>query len=77
MTYAFTYMGEWETELFNRSEYLPSTYCRYIDEVWGTWIHGEERLLQFVNAANNIHPNIQVELRFSRQTTEFLDVQIS
>ena len=36
-----------------------------------------ERLLQFINAANNIHTNIQVELRFSRQTIEFLDVHIS
>ena len=33
MTYACTYMGEWETELFSRSEYLPSSYYRYIDDV--------------------------------------------
>ena len=77
MTYACTYMGKWENELFQRCENRPSSYYRYIDDIWGVWNYGEEKLLEFVRIANEIHPNIKLELRYSKQTIEFLDVQIS
>ncbi|KAK3106951.1 hypothetical protein FSP39_003763 [Pinctada imbricata] len=77
MTYACTYMGEWEKELFSKSEKLPSSYYRYIDDIWGIWTHGEDTLKEFVKTANNIHPNIQLELRYSTENIEFLDVKIT
>ncbi|KAK3108921.1 hypothetical protein FSP39_018704 [Pinctada imbricata] len=70
-------MGEWEKELFSKSEKLPSSYYRYMDDIWGIWTHGEDTLKEFVKTANNIHPNIQLELRYSTENIEFLDVKIT
>ena len=75
MNYACTYMDEWEKELFERSELLPIQYWRFVDDVWGLWTHGEDTLDTFVDTANTIHPRIQVELRSSKNSIEFLDVK--
>jgi hypothetical protein len=37
------------------------------------WTHGEEKLQEFHKIANGIHPNIQVDLRYSKEKIEFLD----
>jgi hypothetical protein len=68
-------MGEWEAELFKRTKYQPLHYWRSVDDVWGLWTHGQEDLIQLVNLANNIHPRIQVELRYSQDSIEYVDVR--
>ncbi|MCG7879722.1 MAG: GIY-YIG nuclease family protein [Candidatus Thiodiazotropha endolucinida] len=72
--YACTYMGAWETELLRRSKLKPSSYFRFVDDVWGIWIHGREALGTFHCCANSIHPRIKVEMRTSDESIEFLDV---
>ena len=76
MNYASTYLGEWEMELFKNSQFLPAEYWRYVDDVWGIWEHGLEKLQEFHNLANSLHPRIQTELRFSTHQISFLDVDI-
>jgi hypothetical protein len=39
MNYACTYLGEWEQELFAKSDRLPTHYWRYVDDVWAVWIN--------------------------------------
>ena len=56
MNYACTYLGEWEKELFQNSKYLPTQYWRYVDDVWGIWEHVLEKLQEFHNLSNSIHP---------------------
>jgi hypothetical protein len=51
MNYACTYLGEWEQELFEKSDRLPTHYWRYVDDVWGLWEHGLEKLREFHNLA--------------------------
>ena len=68
MSYACTYMGEWKVELLKRTKYQPLHYWRFVDDVWGLWTLGQENLIQLVNLANNIHPRIQVELRYSQDS---------
>ena len=78
MCYASTYLGAWETQLFQKVEKTPFTYYRYIDDIWGIWTHGKEELIKFHKTANSIHQNIQVDLRFSsNEKIEFLDVYTS
>ena len=55
---------------------LPTHYWRYVDDVWGLWEHGLEKLQEFQKLANSLHPRIKTELRFSSQQIEFLDVNI-
>jgi len=67
-------MGSWEKELFRRSPCHPLAYFRFVDDVWGLWTHGAEALKQFFNVGNQIHPRIQLELRYATDNIEFLDV---
>jgi hypothetical protein len=76
LNYACTYLGEWEQELFEKSDRLPTHYWRYVDDVWGLWEHGLDKLQEFHKLANSLHPRFKTELRFSSQQIEFLDVNI-
>ena len=74
--FACTYMGAWERELLRMTDVRPKKWYRFIDDIWGLWTHGEESLQAFHRLANEIHPNIQVDLRFSDTSIDFLDVEI-
>ncbi len=73
MNYASTYLGSWEQKLLEQSPFEPLVYFRYVDDVWGVWQHGEEKLKEFHTLANNIHPRIKIELRYDKDKIEFLD----
>ena len=74
--YACTYLGEWERELLTSSENKPHTYLRYIDDIFGIWLDGEQSLKDFHARANAIHDQIQVDLRMSSGSIDFLDVTV-
>jgi hypothetical protein len=71
MNYACTYLGEWEQELLEKSDRLPTHYWRYVDDVWGLREHGLEKLQEFHKLANSLHPRLKTELRFSSQQIVF------
>ena len=74
--YACTYLGKWESELLGASENKPFLYLRFIDDIFGIWLHGEESLLKFHSMANSLHDQIKLELRHSTTYVEFLDVKV-
>ena len=74
--YACTYLGSWEQELFKRCELKPLVYLRFIDDIFGCWLYGEESLKEFHMTANQIHDKIKVDLRHSKTELEFLDVKV-
>ena len=71
-----TYLGEWEKELLNSSDKKPLIYLRYIDDIFGIWLDGEQSLREFHTKANSIHHQIQVDLRLSTSSLDFLDVTV-
>ena len=75
--YACTYLGKWEHQLLASSGAKPFLYLRYIDDIFGIWMHGEESLLEFHRLANSVHDQIDLELRHSTTSVEFLDVRVS
>ena len=52
-------------------------YLRYIDDIFGIWLHGEEKLREFHALANSLHDQIKLDLRLSQSMVEFLDVRVS
>ena len=74
--YACTYLGKWEAELLNSSLLKPLVYFRYIDDIFGIWLHGEDKLIEFYERANSLHGQIKLELRHSTDSIEFLDVRV-
>ena len=75
--YACTYLGKWEAKLFSSSSLQPYMYLRYIDDIFGIWLHGEDKLKEFHSLANAIHEQIKLDLRISSTEIEFLDVKVS
>ena len=75
--YACTYLGSWETDLLNSCVHKPFMYLRYIDDIFGIWLHGEEKLREFHALANSLHDQIKLDLRLSQSMVDFLDVRVS
>ena len=58
MNYACTYLGEWEQELFDKSDRLPTHYWRYVDDAYGacgTWIRKTSRISQIGKFTSPAH----------------------
>ncbi|KAL5006789.1 hypothetical protein ScPMuIL_015595 [Solemya velum] len=49
MNYASTYLGAWEKKVLDTAEYTPYAYFRYVDDIWGVWTYGEEKLMTGFN----------------------------
>ena len=46
------------------------------DEIFFIWEHGEESLEKFLNKLNSFHPTIKFTAEYSKETINFLDVNI-
>jgi len=72
---ACCYMRKWDEQLATYPE-QPIFYKRFIDDGFGIWTHGEDKLQKFLDHANGIDPNIRVELRSNNTEIEFLDTLV-
>jgi hypothetical protein len=73
--FASAYMRKWDEQLLQFDQ-IPTFYKRYIDDGFGIWSDGLEALQAFAAYANNIHPDIKIELRWSKDRIEFLDTWV-
>ena len=73
--FACAYMRKWD-EKFLEYERKPFFYKRYIDDGFGIWDGDLKSLQDFQEYANNIHENIKIQLRWSRNQVEFLDTLV-
>ena len=69
-------MAALEEKLLEQSQYKPWLWWRYIDDVFLVWTHGEEKLLEFVDFLNSAHHSIKFTVEYSKETVNFLDVQV-
>ena len=53
----------------------PNLWYRFRDDVWDAWTEGEEKLLEFFNWLNTLHPSIKFTLVYG-ETVEFLDTTV-
>ncbi|XP_077974125.1 uncharacterized protein LOC144429790 [Styela clava] len=74
--YANIFMADLETELLEKTPFKPKYYCRFIDDCFMIWTHGKEKLLEFVNLANSLHPTIKFTFECSPNNITFLDVKV-
>ena len=51
-------------------------WWRYIDDIFFIWEHGEESLEKFLNKLYSFHPTIKFTAEYSKETINFLDVNI-
>ena len=74
--YAILFMADLEEKILSTSEKKPMIWLRYIDDIFFIWEHGEESLEKFLNKLNSFHPIIKFTAEYSKQTINFLDVNI-
>lgn len=73
--FACAYMRKWDEKLLDFDS-KPIFYKRFIDDGFGIWTEGIDKLEEFKDHANKIHENIKVELRWSKEEVEFLDTLV-
>jgi hypothetical protein len=75
--YAILFMAALEESFLQECIDKPSVWWRFIDDIFMIWPHGEEKLDQFFTHLNSFHPTIKFTSERSRETINFLDVQVS
>ena len=77
-SYANLFMGKLENKILEKApdRKCPSFYRRFIDDVFGIWLYGEDSLLKFFEHANNCHPDIRFTYAFGK-SVPYLDSSIS
>ena len=80
-SYANIFMGVLEKNMLATPRAAPQGktplfYKRFIDDVFGIWLFGEEAQLAFVAHANKAHPSINFTCRFSTEV-DFMDSPLS
>lgn len=66
----------WERTVFPKCPFLPAFYCRYLDDIFGVWMHSKEEFKQFINTLNTHHATIKVKYNLQNDTIKFLDTQV-
>ena len=58
-SYANILMDNLERQVLAKMDAVPSTWWRYIDDVFAIWPHGEEQLVEFLEKINQFHSSIK------------------
>lgn len=74
--YANIYMAEWEETLFPKCPHLPAVYYRYLDDIFGVWLHGKQHFDNFIDLANAHHEHIKVKATIDPSQIDFLDTTV-
>jgi hypothetical protein len=75
-TFAILFLHILETKLLQEAEFTPDMWKRFIDDIFGLWNHGEEKLLAFFEYLNAAHPTIKFTLEYSKKEIPFLDTVV-
>ena len=74
--YANIFLANWEFEIFEKAQYKPAYYSRFLDDAFFVWEHSEKHLHEFLNLVNSHDPSIKITTNTSRLSADFLDVTI-
>ena len=84
-TYATLVLGYLEKKLYDTvnekygdqfKTYLTNSWKRYLDDCFIIWEESEEKLNEFYDIFNNLHPQINFTMEYNRKQLSFLDVLI-
>ena len=51
-SYAILFLAALEEKLLEEAQYKPLIWWRFIDDIFLVWLHGEEKLSEFINFLN-------------------------
>ena len=70
-------MDDLEKRMLASMEKTPSTWWRYIYDIFAIWPHGEQRLKTFLKLINEFNPSIKFTAEWSSKSVLFLDTKIT
>ncbi len=70
------FMGDFEAKHIDNYRLKPQLVCRFIDDLFILWPHGEEELAAWKEHLNSCHPNIKFTFETSRESVNFLDTTV-
>ena len=65
-------MSKVETEILIQSAYQPLVWKRYIDNTFSLWTINRNKIVEFIEQANNHYPTIKFTAKVSKMGTTFL-----
>ena len=77
LPYSILFVPELEEKILEIVDNNPYLWWRYRDDIFFIWEHGEEKLRNFVETLNEIHPTIKFNTEWSQKSNNFLDVTVS
>ena len=75
--FANIFMYVLETKMLQECDWKPWIWWRFLDDIFFIWMHGEQRLREFLNFINSYYNTIKYTWDWSMSQVSFLDVTIS
>jgi hypothetical protein len=75
--FANIFMYVLETKMLQECDWKPWIWWRFLDDIFFIWLHGEQRLREFLNFINSYHNTIKYTWDWSMSQVSFLDVTTS
>ena len=72
----YLFLAALEEKLLAESPLKFWLWWRFIDDIFLVWLHGEEKLLEFIDYLNGSHHSIKFTAEWSNDRINFLDVQV-
>ena len=74
--YSNLFMTGLEKRIFQNSEFKLFLWLRYLDEIFGIWIQGSQKLNELFNCMNSLHSTIKLSMDYSITEINFLGVTV-
>ena len=69
-------MDRFESKALSSWPLKPLIWLRFIDHIFMIWTHGEDKLNEFIQYLNSIHPTIKFTHKQSHSQIDFLDTNV-
>ena len=66
-----------ESDFFDSEIVKSWLWLRYIVDIFFIWTEGQDKLEEFLNRLNNLHPNLKFAHEKSNSSVNFLDVNVN
>ena len=76
-SYAKAFIHNLERRMLAKMDAVPSTWWRYIVDVFAIWPHGEEKLVEFLEKINQFHSSNKFMAEWSANSVSFLHMKVT
>ena len=70
-------MAELEEEIIKECQYKLYLWWRFIDDIFLSREHGENKLKSFIDKINKVQPTIKFTAEWSQTSINFVDITLS